>query len=57
MGRGIDLTKFDNYTSLMEDLESMFNMKGQLTDPTTGWKVVYSDREGDTMQVGDDPWM
>ena len=57
MGRGIDLTKFDNYTSLLEDLESMFNMKGLLTDPTTGWKVAYSDREGDTMQVGDDPWM
>ena len=57
VGRGIDLTKFDNYTSLLEELESMFNMKGELTDPRTGWQVAYNDSEGVAMQVGDDPWM
>mgnify|MGYP002775687125 FL=1 len=51
------MTKFDNYASLLEELESMFNMKGELTDPAKGWQVAYSDSEGDTMQVGDDPWM
>nr|ARR29289.1 auxin response factor 2 [Cyrtomium guizhouense] len=56
VGRGIDLTRFEGYDSLLEELESMFNMKGELTNPEKGWQVAYSDREGDTMKVGDDPW-
>lgn len=57
VGRGLDLSRFDGYGSLFEELESMFNMKGELTDPSKGWQVAYSDREGDTMKVGDDPWL
>eukprot|EP00250_Pteridium_aquilinum_P019125 c24307_g1_i3 orf=1325-3658(-) len=56
VGRGIDLTKFDGYDSLLEELESMFNIKGELTDPTRGWQLAYSDKDGDKMKVGDDPW-
>nr|ARR29290.1 auxin response factor 2 [Cyrtomium guizhouense] len=56
VGRGIDLTKFDSYGSLLKELEAMFSMEGELTDPEKGWQVAYSDSEGDTMKVGDDPW-
>lgn len=56
VGRGIDLTRFEGYDGLLKELESMFNMKGELTNPERGWQVAYSDREGDTMKVGDDPW-
>ncbi|MCO5615040.1 hypothetical protein L7F22_069328 [Adiantum nelumboides] len=56
VGRGIDLSKFEGYSGLFEELEAMFNIKGELTDPDKGWQVAYSDREGDTMKVGDDPW-
>eukprot|EP00250_Pteridium_aquilinum_P011823 c20330_g1_i1 orf=342-2801(+) len=56
VGRGVDLTRFDSYVSLLKELEAMFNMEGELTDPAKGWQVAYSDSEGDTMKVGDDPW-
>ncbi|KAI5056269.1 hypothetical protein GOP47_0028087 [Adiantum capillus-veneris] len=56
VGRGIHLSRFEDYGSLFEGLEAMFNLKGELTDPEKGWQVAYSDREGDTMKVGDDPW-
>ncbi|KAH7332440.1 hypothetical protein KP509_20G087500 [Ceratopteris richardii] len=56
VGRGVDLSRFEDYASLFHELEKMFNMKGELTDTGRGWQVVYSDEEGDTMKVGDDPW-
>ncbi|MCO5608168.1 hypothetical protein L7F22_062374 [Adiantum nelumboides] len=56
IGRGIDLSRFDSYDCLLKELEVMFNMEGELTDPTKGWHVAYHDGEGDTMKVGDDPW-
>ena len=55
-GRGIDLTRFDSYTSLFQELEAMFHMEGELTNPEKGWQVAYFDGDGDTMKVGDDPW-
>lgn len=56
IGRGIDLSRFDSYDGLLKELEAMFNMEGELTDPAKGWHVAYNDSEGDTMEVGDDPW-
>ncbi|KAI5066013.1 hypothetical protein GOP47_0018637 [Adiantum capillus-veneris] len=56
IGRGIDLSRFDSYNCLLQELEVMFNMEGELTDPSKGWHVAYYDGEGDTMKVGDDPW-
>lgn len=56
MGRGVDLSKFDNYEKLIEELEGMFHIEGELRNPEKGWQVAYSDDEGDKMLVGDDPW-
>uniref|UniRef100_A0A0D6QY18 Auxin response factor n=1 Tax=Araucaria cunninghamii TaxID=56994 RepID=A0A0D6QY18_ARACU len=56
LGRAVDLTKFEGYAELVRELERMFNMEGELQDPSRGWKIVYTDDEGDMMLVGDDPW-
>lgn len=56
LGRAVDLTKFEGYTELIRELEQMFNIEGELEDPSKGWQVVYTDNEGDMMLVGDDPW-
>lgn len=56
VGRGVDLSKFDSYEKLIEELEQMFHIEGDLKNPDRGWQVAYSDNEGDMMLVGDDPW-
>eukprot|EP01018_Ginkgo_biloba_P014292 Gb_18738 [translate_table: standard] len=56
LGRAVDLTKFEGYTELIRELGLMFNIEGELEDPSKGWQVVYTDNEGDMMLVGDDPW-
>ncbi|XP_057823264.1 auxin response factor 2B isoform X1 [Cryptomeria japonica] len=56
LGRAVDLTKFEGYDELTCELEHMFNIEGELQDPSKGWQVVYTDNEGDMMLVGDDPW-
>lgn len=56
VGRGVDLSKFDSYKKLIEELEGMFHLEGELSNPDKGWQVAYSDDEGDMMHVGDDPW-
>lgn len=55
VGRGMDLSAFRGYDDLIEELESMFDIKGELR-PRNKWEVVYTDNEGDMMLVGDDPW-
>ncbi|XAR62953.1 hypothetical protein NMG60_11022708 [Bertholletia excelsa] len=55
VGRAIDLTSLDGYSSLVDELEKMFEIKGELR-PRNKWEVVYTDDEGDMMLVGDDPW-
>eukprot|EP00249_Psilotum_nudum_P023567 c28925_g1_i2 orf=583-3054(+) len=57
VGRGVDLSKFDGYGMLLEELERLFHLVGELGDPKRGWQVVYCDNEGDTLLVGDDPWL
>ncbi|MCO5554970.1 hypothetical protein L7F22_008510 [Adiantum nelumboides] len=56
VGRSVDLSKFSGYTELICALEKLFHMEGELTDPSMGWQITYTDNEGDMMLVGDDPW-
>ncbi|EEC70260.1 hypothetical protein OsI_01065 [Oryza sativa Indica Group] len=53
VGRAVDLANLDGYEQLMNELEEMFNIK----DLKQKWKVAFTDDEGDTMEVGDDPWL
>ncbi|XP_008786460.2 auxin response factor 7-like isoform X2 [Phoenix dactylifera] len=57
VGRAVDLTRVDGYDELLQKLEEMFNIKGELTGPVKQWQVVYTDDEDDMMLVGDDPWL
>ncbi|XP_074556201.1 auxin response factor 2B-like isoform X3 [Curcuma longa] len=56
LGRSVDLTKFDGYDPLIEELDQMFELKGELMAPNKNWMIVFTDNEGDMMLVGDDPW-
>ncbi|KAI9174253.1 hypothetical protein LWI28_014653 [Acer negundo] len=55
VGRAVDLTMLDGYDHLIDELEEMFDIKGQLRTRNK-WEIVYTDDEGDMMLVGDDPW-
>ncbi|RZC91438.1 hypothetical protein C5167_027502 [Papaver somniferum] len=56
VGRAVDLTTLDGYDQLINELEEMFEIKGELS-PRDKWEVVFTDDEGDMMLVGDDPWL
>ncbi|RDX85638.1 Auxin response factor 9, partial [Mucuna pruriens] len=55
VGRAVDLTMLDGYDQLINELEEMFDIKGQLQHRNM-WEIVFTDDEGDMMLVGDDPW-
>lgn len=55
MGRAVDLTMFEEYDQLIDELEEMFEIKGELR-PRNKWEIVFTDDEGDMMLAGDDPW-
>ncbi|KAJ7945068.1 Auxin response factor [Quillaja saponaria] len=55
VGRAVDLTMLDGYDQLIDEVEEMFDIKGQLR-PRNKWEVVFTDDDGDIMLVGDDPW-
>ncbi|TKY63345.1 Auxin response factor 9 [Spatholobus suberectus] len=55
VGRAVDLTMLDGYDQLINELEEMFDIKGQLQHRNK-WEIVFTDDEGDMMLVGDDPW-
>ncbi|KAK8481183.1 hypothetical protein V6N13_035096 [Hibiscus sabdariffa] len=55
VGRAVDLSTFEGYDQLIEELEEMFDIRGELR-PRNKWEIVYTDDEGDMMLVGDDPW-
>lgn len=57
VGRAVDLTRLCGYDELLQKLEDMFNIKGELTNAPQKWVVVYTDDEDDIMMVGDDPWL
>jgi len=56
LGRSVDLTKFNDYDELIDELDLMFDFKGELKSPNKNWLIVYTDNEDDMMLVGDDPW-
>lgn len=55
VGRAVDLTMLEGYSQLMNELEEMFDLKGQLQSRDK-WEIVFTDDEGDMMLMGDDPW-
>ncbi|XP_059642693.1 auxin response factor 9-like [Cornus florida] len=55
VGRAVDLTTLKGYDELIDELEDMFEIKGQLW-PRNIWEIVFTDDEGDRMLMGDDPW-
>lgn len=55
VGRAVDLTALNGYSELIEDLEKLFDIKGELMSRNQ-WEIVFTDDEGDMMLVGDDPW-
>ncbi|KAF5734342.1 hypothetical protein HS088_TW16G00791 [Tripterygium wilfordii] len=55
VGRAVDLTVLKGYKQLIDEMEEMFDIRGQL-QPRDKWEIVYTDDEGDMMLVGDDPW-
>lgn len=57
VGRSLDITRFNNYPELKEELGQMFNIEGLLEDPQrSGWQLVFVDRENDVLLLGDGPW-
>ncbi|XP_020595729.1 auxin response factor 9-like [Phalaenopsis equestris] len=56
VGRAVDLMNLGGYDELICELEKLFEIKGELCQRDK-WEVVFTDDEGDTMLVGDDPWM
>ncbi|XVF10379.1 hypothetical protein REPUB_Repub07fG0177700 [Reevesia pubescens] len=56
VGRAVDLAMLEGYDQLIDELEQMFDIKGELR-PRNKWEIVYTDDEGDMMLVGDDPWL
>lgn len=55
VGRAVDLTTLESYDQLIDELEELFDIKGELR-PRDKWEIVFTDDEGDMMLVGDDPW-
>ncbi|CAL9226643.1 unnamed protein product [Arabidopsis halleri] len=55
VGRAVDLTALKGYNELIDDIEKLFDIKGELQSRNQ-WEIVFTDDEGDMMLVGDDPW-
>ncbi|KAL8194017.1 hypothetical protein R6Q57_026259 [Mikania cordata] len=57
VGRSLDITRFNSYPELREELGQMFNIEGLREDPQrSGWQLVFVDRENDALLLGDGPW-
>ncbi|XP_029129167.1 auxin response factor 18 isoform X2 [Cajanus cajan] len=55
VGRAFDLTTLSGYDDLIDELEKLFDIKGELRSQNK-WAVTFTDDENDMMLVGDDPW-
>ncbi|KAL2661642.1 hypothetical protein GLYMA_03G258300v4 [Glycine max] len=55
VGRAVDLTVLKDYDDLIDELEKMFDIKGEL-QMQTKWAITFTDDGNDMMLVGDDPW-
>nr|GMD54626.1 auxin response factor 8-like [Ipomoea batatas] len=57
VGRSLDITRFNSYHELRQELGQMYGIEGLLEDPQrSGWQLVFVDRENDILLLGDDPW-
>ncbi|KAJ0575128.1 putative transcription factor interactor and regulator AUX-IAA family [Helianthus annuus] len=57
VGRSLDMSRFNSYHELREELGQMFGIEGLLEDPQrSGWLLLFIDRENDVLLLGDDPW-
>ncbi|GFZ09488.1 auxin response factor 8 [Actinidia rufa] len=57
VGRSLDITRFNSYHELREELGQMYGIQGLLENPMrSGWQLVFVDRENDVLLLGDDPW-
>ncbi|XP_074314179.1 auxin response factor 9-like [Silene latifolia] len=54
--KAIDLGTLEGYDELINELEDLFDIKGELR-PRDKWEVVFTDDEGDMTLNGDDPWL
>ncbi|KAL0854521.1 hypothetical protein Bca101_059673 [Brassica carinata] len=54
--RTVDLTVFDGYNQLIDELERLFDIKGTL-HMHNQWKIVFINTDGDKMLLGEDPWL
>jgi len=55
VGRALDLTMLSGYDELIDEVEKLFDIKGELRSQNK-WRVTFTDNENDMMLVGDDPW-
>lgn len=55
VGRALDLTMLNGYDELIDEVEKLFDIKGELRSQNK-WRVTFTDNENDMMLVGDDPW-
>ncbi|KAH1149607.1 hypothetical protein GYH30_043911 [Glycine max] len=55
VGRAFDLTTLSGYDDLIDELEKLFEIRGELHSQDK-WAVTFTDDENDMMLVGDDPW-
>jgi len=54
--RTLDLSVFDGYNQLIDELERLFDIKGKL-HMHNQWKIVFINADGDMILLGDDPWL
>ncbi|KAF8047820.1 hypothetical protein N665_2815s0003 [Sinapis alba] len=54
--RTVDLTIFDGYNQLIDELERLFDIKGEL-HMHNQWKMFFIYDDGDMMILGADPWL
>ncbi|KAI4355255.1 hypothetical protein L6164_004044 [Bauhinia variegata] len=55
VGRAVDLTALKGYDELIDELEDLFDLKGELRSRDK-WAVTFTDDENELMLVGDDSW-
>ena len=55
VGRAVDLTMLKGYDDLIDELEKLFDIRGELRSKSK-WQVAYTDDEDELMAVGDDHW-
>ncbi|RDX94285.1 Auxin response factor 9, partial [Mucuna pruriens] len=56
VGRAFDLTTLSGYDDLIDELEKLFDIRGELRSQNK-WAVTFTDDENDMMLAGDDPWL